>query len=161
MDHEKESGGRVRDKQINLQLVNASIMLQEVSNKMNSFPQVPWLFIKVFFFNLPLIYHIKYSVQVVITLISLKNKEITLLIVFVDTEVFKWILIVICQSDWHSTDGWYSANQRNEDGTSWRSRYSRGRHLPHLLPHQPRLLQQHELRQVPGPPSRTSVATSN
>jgi hypothetical protein len=40
MDHEKESGGRVRDKQINLQLVNASIMLQEVSNKMNSFSQV-------------------------------------------------------------------------------------------------------------------------
>ena len=40
MDHENEEGCRVRDKQINLQLVNAAIMLQEASNKMDKFSQV-------------------------------------------------------------------------------------------------------------------------
>ena len=39
MDHEKEDGVRARDKQINLQLVNAAIMLQEVSFKMDKFSQ--------------------------------------------------------------------------------------------------------------------------
>jgi hypothetical protein len=39
MDHEKEDGVRTRDKQINLQLVNAAIMLQEVSFKMDKFSQ--------------------------------------------------------------------------------------------------------------------------
>lgn len=40
MDHENEEGGKVKDKQINLQLVNAAIILQEASHKMDKFSQV-------------------------------------------------------------------------------------------------------------------------
>ena len=40
MDHESDSQCRTTNKQINLQLVNAALMLQEVSFKMDKFSHV-------------------------------------------------------------------------------------------------------------------------